>query len=85
MIEFGITHLKPNGNYVPHSVRLKILHFACRGYLCVLYDWHSLHFSWKALCEIVYSTRTVTASVPFCVQWNTNISAHACYQKALYC
>jgi hypothetical protein len=38
MIEFGTTHLEPSGNYVPRSVKLEMLHFACRGYLCVLYD-----------------------------------------------
>jgi len=47
MIEFGTTHLESSGNYVPCSVKLKMVHFACRGYLCVLYDWHSLHFSWN--------------------------------------
>lgn len=47
LIEFGITHLKLSGNYVPHSVKLKMLHFAGKGYLCVLYDWNSLHFSWN--------------------------------------
>jgi hypothetical protein len=50
--------LKPSGNYIPHSVTLKILHFVYRAYLCVLYDWHIQHlwnciFYWHCICAIL--------------------------------
>lgn len=66
MIEFGITHLRSSGNSAPRSVKVRILQFACRGYLCILLiDTICIFPETKALCDIVYSA--LTASVPYCV------------------
>lgn len=68
MIGIGIAHLKPSGKYVPPSMTLKIVHFACTGISLfpVIDTVCTDYFLKQKFCVKLYSA--VTASVPYSVQ-----------------